>query len=432
MTHFFKNTCMIIGTACVLTLTSSTAQAERHIIGISPMQETTTLEQQKAKILDYAINHVGTGDSLLLMDALNSRIIGEFTVPDKAAYQHPRAKVNINKAFIVKLKQFSVITIPDNNVAGALNVPRFMDFLGKNHAPFDDSRIMLIGSPIYVSSASDNVSMKDGYYYKDGAFNAPPSQSVLSLHGRENTVPTTIHWLIDTSLTDHQRYAHYVTRMWTLYLEGHGAKLASFDADATTVWTRFAADSKAHAHAFTRDMDADTTALENIAPLPQISVTLPAIYDRALSTTKPDQATLRKAGNVEVAVSWDCEACDLDLYVRHGAEIIYHNNRQTAHAIYNKNYAPSPDTKHGFEQITFTKPIDLQDVMVGVNWASGESSKGVRGEIRLSIDGATYAKPFTLDRDINGAHASSFEHVLQTGTTCIHWAVLDPKTIIGL
>ncbi|NET71400.1 MAG: hypothetical protein F6K62_10850 [Sphaerospermopsis sp. SIO1G2] len=426
----FKRILPVVALLGVIITIPASADAARHMIALSPMQSPAALEQQSQKVIAYALEQVQPGETLQLFNALDSTLVGTFIVPDKSAYRHPKAKLHVNKRFVLALRQFkdNPQAISAHGTEGLIHLPRFLGFLGSNYGPFDEeTRLLLIGSPLYMNGINDDGSMKQMRWYKDGAFNVPLQQSPLSLAGRENTVPVSVHWLIDDSLGQDDAYKQAVKRMWTLYMEGHGATLNSFDADAPTVWNRFKQDAKAPAHGYTRNTETAKAEIEQIIPEPTHETV--SIYERELSKVAPSSPTLRHARNVEIGIRWDCVSCDLDLYVQphRSAETLSFRNRESALGFYHKDFRHSPDTENGHETVTMTVPVDLHDMRIGIHFFSGTvATSGVTGEIRLAIDGQTYGMPFTIPASSGHVSAGTFENSLPQRIN------IDPLSIVGL
>lgn len=87
------------------------------------------------------------------------------------------------------------------------------------------------------------------------------------------------------------------------------------------------------------------------------------------------------------------------------------------------------DLMNGLETISFSAPIDLNKLLVAVNFYSGSAQNGVSGEVRLSVDGRTYAKGFEIDAD-GGNRAAELADILKSGSAPNDaWTVIDPVSI---
>ena len=422
--------------AILITLSawSGHAQAKDYIIAISPMQSASTLKEQSAHVLEFLIHQTQRGDKVLMLNALSFETIGTFKVKDSSFYDHPRTKVKTNQVFLQKFKSFYENPMPlvDGAVAGAIKTPQLLEKIGRHHGSFENTDIILIGSPIYTDLRSDNWSMMNNKYAADGHFNALPEMSPFSLQGRGALLKNArIHWAVpdmEWAALDH--YRHHVTRQWTLYIEGHGSSLSTFTNDFITVFERAANGTKAVAHNF---------VLKKIGKVETVQIfeqqdDKQSIYERELSSAPPARDILRQARNVEIGISWESEPIDLDLYIRphHGAKILYFANRLEDFGYYHKDFTRSPEADGGFETVTLTSAVDLRDLLIGINHFGGSSSADIRGEIRLAIGDQTYGMPFHFKAGRGNAGTGRDKTMNNNKPANDNWVVIKAETILGL
>jgi hypothetical protein len=435
MIQKLKKCLAVIGVASATTIASiAPVQAKEYVIVLSPIQSAEGLERDSKATLGFALSATKQGDHMLLLDGANVKIIGTFTVPDKPAYNNPKAKAQVNRAAIAALKQFSQhpTIVPEHAAPGAINLPHVLAFLGQNYGTFTDADIMLLADPRFADITHAEVSMKNKSWPNDGYLNAPASESIFSLQGRMDMLKgARIHWgYPDKSWIANGSYAYHVKRLWTLYAQGYGASLSTFTDDMPALWQRAASGATATAHDYKLE-DTKTLAMIAIEEKPQVSL---PIYERKVEEKAPAQDAIRKARNVEIALRSDCATCQLDLYVKpnKNAGILYHGNRKTTEGTYSKVYTQSPTSSKGHDIITLTGVTDLRDTLIGVNWASGKHEGGATGEIRIAIDGVTYASPYSMPKDNQGGHAEGFQKIMDGGEPCIHWSVLKPAVLLGV
>lgn len=408
---------------------SPISHAKNYVIILSPLQTQEDLKSQVGEVLSFVFTRMKIGDKAYAIDGAQIKTIGEY----ESRYANPKANAQVNRSFVAAMSLFvqNPIAIPDHAVAAAIKLPHVMEFLGQNHRSFSGADIIILGSPIYADMNNPEWSMKGHKWFNDGFLNAPSSESVVSIQGRAEFLKgSRVHWgFLNKNWIVNESYAFHQKRMWTLYIEGNGAVLSSFTDDMDTLWKNAEESAGALAHDFKLD---DTTKPE-IFMVEEPKTETP-IYQREITEGVPSLSTIRRAKNVEIAISWDCKPCDLDLYVKphNGADIIYHGNRSTPEGFYHKVYSQSPTTSNGFEVVTIKSDVDLRDTMIGVNWASGANLNGVKGEFRISIDGVTYASAFEMPHGSGGGHRENFASTLASGETCIHWVVLKPTTLLGV
>jgi hypothetical protein len=411
-------------------ITAHAAHARDTIFVLSPVQSTQALKAQNKNILNYLITKVKPGEKAIAVDGQNFQTLFEFMVKNDPKYNHPKIKLRMNPSIIPAMNRFAE-NPETGDVQGSVQWSRLYDYLAQNFAPFqDDTKIVILASPLYQDKHNPEFGIREMQYLGDGYLNAPADASSFSVDGKEEYLKNvSIHIGFPVEWASDDQFRTAVTRFHHLHTEGYGSKIQTFTGDMSSLWRRVAENAKALPHGYTRDTTKKLEILKVENNLQEVT----SIYEREVTDGIPSLATIRQAKNVQIALRWDCETCDLDLYVKphHGAQTLYHGNRETAEGVYYKAYTHSGETSYGFEVISLNK-VDLRDTMVGVNWASGQNPNGVTGEIRISIDGVTYASPFSMPNATGGAHAERFETVLESGKTCIHWSVLKPTTLLGV
>lgn len=423
--------------ACVALLYSSAVNARNYVIALSPMQSREVLHQQSAAALKFLLHQVKPGESALVVDGLHLKTIAQFSVKNNKAYNHPKAKAQLNKNAIAAIRRFSEqpVQIAKHGVAAVMQVPQLLQFLGNNYGPFKETTdIIILASPIYVDPRNPDWGMINNQYPGDGHFSAAPQRSPFSLYGRQDLLKNTrIHWAYpDQSWISSEFYRISVTRVWHLLADGYGSELSTFTGDQSTLWRRAAKGAKAAPHGYKLE------AVEKIETFQMVEEKQDAqrvsIYERELSDVPPSKHVQRQAQNVEIGISWDCERCDLDLYVRphHGADVLYFKNRQTDLGYYHKDFRHAPKTDGGYETVTLTSTVDLRDVLIAINWFNGQSENGVTGEIRLAIGDQTYGLNFTFPGKAGNKGIGWDKTITSHRSANGNWLVIDPKDILGV
>lgn len=425
-------------TLCVcLMLIGNSADAKNYVIALSQMQKPETLQQQSEATLQFFLEHVKPGESALVVDGLNLKTIALFRVRNKKAYDHPRAKLRSNQKAVAALRNFAEhpVEIAEHGIAGVMQVPQLLQFLGENYGPFKTTtEIILLASPLYVDARDPNWGMINNQFPGDGHFNVVPQLSPFSLHGRQGLLKNTrIHWdFLDRSWMSSEYYSVSVTRVWHILTTGYGSKLSTFTSDQSVVWNRALAGASPAPHEYKFDTVEKVETIQVVDDKQDTS--RKSIYERALTDTPPTQKIIRQAQNVEIGISWHCQHCDLDLYVRprHGADILYFNHRETDEGYYHKDFRHSPKTDGGFETVTLTSTVDLRDVLIAINWYRGESQEGITGEIRLAISDQTYGLPFSFPGK-DGNNSIGRDETLETNQPANDgWLIINPENIVGM
>lgn len=426
----------IFAFVCAMLLFGNIAHAKDYVIALSPMQSSETLQWQTTAVMQFLIENVKPGETALLVDGLHLKTIAQFSVKNNKVYDNPKAKIQLNRQAIAALRHFSTqpVALAEHGIAGVMQVPQLLEFLGRNYGAFENTDIILIASPIYVDARNPDWGMVNNQYPGDGHFNAAPQASPFSLRGREKLLNNTrIHWAYpDDSWISSDPYRINVTRVWSLLADGYGSQLSTFSGDLTTLWRRAAMGAIAAPHGYQRQ---DSDKVETIQLIDMSQNTLrTSIYERELSDTPPSKQMLRQAQNVEIGISWSCEECDLDLHVRphHGAEVLFFGHRRTNEGHYHKDFTRSPKTDGGYETVTLTSAVDLRDMLIAINWYGGKSSNGVNGEIRLAIADQTYGLSFEFSGQAGNRGSGKDKTINSRHSANANWLVINPKDILGL
>ena len=419
----------------LLTGVNGEAQARKFMIGISPALSENEAKAQTKELLQFLTQEIQPSEQALIFDAWSLQSIGTFSVPTNAAYNVEKAKLQANRSLVAKLmrrnRRYNASLT--NTVKGAVKLPQFLQFLGENYGPLNDTDILILGSPIYLDIQNPQMSMTEGRLASDGHFTAPPSDTPFSIIGKENLLNgARIHIFIrnrNWAINDH--YAYLVKRMWTLFIVGQGAVLSNFTSDAQTYWLRVSNNADALPHSFKRNELAGK--LETLVIANKQKNTLP-IYERDLTTTPPNPSALRMAEHVEIGISWNCSKCDFDLYVRphNNAEVLYFGRTKTTEGLYHKDFTQSPQPNGGFETASFTVPVDLRDTLIAINWYGGKASGNVSGEIRLAIGEKTYGLPFQIKAGKGNASIGRDQTLASGKSANKNWLIIKPKDILGL
>jgi hypothetical protein len=417
--------------AATMLLFSGAAQAKELVIGLSPLLEEKSAETQGKEILQFLTHSLEPGDKAMIFDAWNLQSLGTFAVPEGSAYRGEKARLNHNRALVAKLLQMGHEARPVG-ISGGVKLPQFLQFLGQNYGPLENADIIILGSPLYIDPALPEQSMTGGKVPGDGYFSATPDKSPFSIKGKEKLLTgSRLHMGFSSrDLAPGSAHDYAVKRFWTLFIEGHGAVLSSFTGDKTTLWNRVKNQAGALPHDFVRQ---ETDKLEMmVIDLPKEGSF--SIFERALSSARPDANLLSAAHDIEIGISWDCKSCDIDLHTRPAphAKILNFMTTESPEGLYRKDFRQSPQTSGGFETISFKVPVDLNAMLIALNWYDGISDSGVRGEIRLSVNGETWARPFRFSSRRGNGGKDFQETVANEIPANDGWLVIEPRHILVL
>lgn len=424
---------------CVLLFVGMLAMHQAYgrnlVVAISPYMKPSEAKAQNTKLLKF-LTELEAGDDVILLDGYHLSIIGEFKIPDNASYESPKARLGVNRKAVSNLMRFTKnVTAPGADghpvVNGAVRLPQLLRYVANNFVGPDRLDVIILGSPLYDDPKEPVFSMVQGHFPSDGHLFASQSNTPFGAAGHTDLFKNLyVHiGYGNTPVMHNDRHGYFVERFWTLFVEQHGGKLASFVGDLPTLYRRIRHNVTPVKHDYT---PVKSEKLEMIRL--SLEENRQSIYDRPLSTAQVTQAQLRKAGHVEIGISWQCGECDLDLYARPtpGAPVLYFGNTESAQGRYWKDYRNSPALTNGFETIAFDVPLDLRVLLIAVNFYEGNAPHGVSGEIRLSIDGNTYASTFKIDAN-TGNHGKGTLKSIEAGrSNTPHSIIINPLRILGL
>jgi hypothetical protein len=362
---------------------------------LSPYVENDAAAKAQRKTLIGMLTRLKPGSNALLLDGEQSAPLCTFTIPDDKRYAHPKALLKHNRACIAALTRFyTPIGNGTDHALRRMDIPSSLNFIADNLS-LDNVDVIMVGSPFYNQNGELEMNMFLNGIPSDGFINAHPSSSVFGTQSKESALKgLRIHFAYTGSqYVYNAQYRHYLKRFWTLFVEAQGAKMVSFHDNAENVFARVLRGANPIKHDYVRAPSAKREMFK--IPLNKPST---PIYERRLSTQELPQQTVTNAENVEVAVRWDCKSCDLDLYAQpwEGAKTLYFGKTTSEQGSFLKDFTASPNASNAWETIIFTVPLDLSKLTIAVNFYGGNAPEGIQGELRLSVAGQVYARPFSL------------------------------------
>lgn len=435
-----KKLTVFITTIFVVVLLSTNLYARDFMIGLSPFHaEKAVAKAQVKTVIQFLIETLEPGEQATIYDAYQLKTIGVFAVPDKAAYRHPKAKLGANKRVVKELLAFAGRARKPNgenrpSVAGAVRLPQFLAFLGENHAPQQGMDILVLGSPLFDDPKDKDFSMAQAQIPGDGHLQLSRSQTPYGIKGHGNLLR---HYRVHLGFADgwqrDDHHAFYVKRFWVLWVQEQAGSLVTFTSDLPTLFQRLKTHAVAPTHSFELKK-SDSPKLEMILLRPPNVKHQTSLYERPLSTDLPAPTRLENLNNVEVGITWDHPSSDLDLYVQTGnsSKALSFLNRETAEGKYFKDFVTSPRATNGYETVAFFSPINVHELIIGINYFGGHVPASVTGEVRISLDGQTYAKPFEI-KAAQGNHGEGQEETLNSKKPANpQWIIIDPLSVLGV
>lgn len=419
----------------VLTLTlgfaSHSAIAKDYTIAVSPFISQDDAKAQAITVLKF-ITELNEGDEITLVEGFNLETIGTFTIPDDPIYNSPKARLGFNGHAVGALMRFaksSKLPNGDNepSVIGALHLPKLLRYIANNI--IGETDVIILGSPLYDDPQEPSFSMANGIYPSDGHLKHSRNKTPFGIAGNVDTLKNIrIHIGYPASyklISDPRDYQ--INRFWTLYIEVQGGELISFVGDLKTLFKRVKRSMNVPKHDFKLN---DSDKLEMIRL--RTETIKQSIHNRPISQIPLTNRQLQRAEAVEIGISWDCE-CDVDLFARAfpTAETIYFNNTASPLGNLWKDHLKSPRATNGYETIAFHVPLDLRALRLAVNFYNGKAPNGVvNGQIRLSVNGQTYAKDFKISATLGNKGSGVMLAIASGVSNNPHSIIIDPLSII--
>jgi len=372
-----------------------------YVAGLSPFLDRGVKDALYRQIIGYVLEELPLNSSLTLYDAYHLRTIASIEVPGVAAFRSAKTRANQFREPIRKLKDF-LASPPEAPSAGplkldsAIRLPQFLDFLAEDPVRRGQTlRIALLGSPLYLDPKEPGFSMAGGYFPSDGHLQASREKTVYGLKERTGTLPGAIVYVGyfgDPWLTELHR--EKITRFWSLYVEGHGARLATFTSDLPTLFGAFHPGAP-EPRAGTHELDRSQTKLEMLRITRDVGAMDWITRDAVLTAQTPPT---RFVGPLKIGIRWKGDI-DLDLYAtpKPGGETLFFEHTRIPEGYYFKDHRSSPERE--FEFIEFESPVDVREVEARINYFEGHTEGGPSGEIRLEFDGRIYSGQFKIEAD---------------------------------
>lgn len=391
MTIQFKTPAIALAATTALMTPS---QAANLAIALSPYGD---LSSKKIEVVDFIMLAARTVEPSERADFLNGVTGGSictFDVPDRKAYSSEKAKLNVNKACAAKLLSFASNASAERP-AGTLNIPHLLRTIIQTSDMDVIDALIISGSPIHDDPREPSTSMAQGDTPSDGHSLVSQGTSPFGMAGLEKGLKgTPVHMTAqDVDWELNSNHAFLVNRFWGVTMDFLDGPLVTFNQDRKKVSERLQRGVTAPAQMFER---ASSNKLEMIAAEMDHGRTVP-IHERQLSTKPLSANEMRYAQDVQVGITWDCE-CDMDIYVQAGSgdQPLFYGNKRTQEGVFHRDFLSGKDLLNGLEYVSLNVPVNLEDMLIAVNFYGGEAQAGVEGEIRVSIGPRTYGMPFTI------------------------------------
>ncbi len=413
-------------------LTSPSFAANYTIIGISPYMAASGGDERAKKLILQIAEGLDAGDSVDVFDAFNIKSIASFSIAPEKNYKHIQQKLRANKSAVKSLVQFGRSkATKDKLPSGTLRIPKFLHFLSENGLVTPETKIILIGSPIFNDPLAKGYSMNKARVPSDGHIRASQRSSpfgmqetskafggariAFSYQGAENWQKSTAH-----------EYA--VKRFWTLLFRHAGLKVATFGKETGFAFKMLNKSTIGKAGNYRLEQSNKLEMIEFI----NRRVSRGSIFTRPIVTSPVDMADVNFAQGMEIGLRWKCAPCDLDLYVQahERAAPLYFSKPKSPEGKYYKDYQRAPVT-NGYELVDLKGRIDISKISIAVNYYGGRARKTpVEFELFISVDGLTFSRKYSFTA-ASGNKGAGRRKLLSATPQSPHWVVVRPHDIIN-
>ncbi len=410
----------------LLSISSVSAAAEQFVFALSQQQRPEQLMRQVKATIEF-MAHQNKGDEALFVDVDHLLPLGTFSVP-MAKYDHPKQRMAFNKALLKRLKTFADGAAPSTQPVSRL--PQLLSYVADNVSYGKPVTVVYLGNVLFHDPKTPFLSFSNGRFPSDAYLSAPAYQSPFSAPEGVRFKGMKLYLSYGDSPFFNSAHEYYVKRFYTLYLTRQGGTLHSWTRDTMSLLKNLKDQSPA--------LPAPEATLEGVSTDKMEMIKLgvvssrQALFERPVEA-QPTQLPKSTISRMTVAIRWEC-ACDLDIYVKpsQDAEVISFQKSKTAWGQLYKDYVTAPkNTLRGFETIALSKPVQLDQVKMAVNFYSGAApTTGAVVEVRVDIDGQIYAKRYRLNAT-QGNRGKDAVSVLTTGSTSKYTVRIDPRSIVN-
>lgn len=447
-----------IVTAAVLILSVlSKTSAASYIIGLSPHYDTADREKVLQQVLLFMLQGASSGDDITVCDALNQHVVARFAIPDSSLFQNnAQARARRLATSIVAVKGFVLSEQPHSpEMTAAIALPEFLNLIAQLHAPGQTLRVILIGSPLYVSN--DGAFDERDAYPSDANLTAEERSSPWSTISRKNTlIGVTVHFAYLHNCFVNDFHQERVCRFLTLFIKEQSGSLATFAPDASMAFQR--ACQNIQQPVMQAEIDPNDTKLEmrhvqarsipvwfgsvsaaqnatvtNLVPqIPSeeavhviVTNAGPQVLNRVTNAV-PDFPITVKSNIIGIGLMWGAPV-DVDLHVFPGksARELYYGYTQSKEGTYFHDYR---DANQGidYEYVELKNSVDIRNVEVWANYYAG-TSWPVHGRVVVFYQGKTYYGEFSLAAHNGNRCGESDSRSLSPA-----WTKIDLLKIVGL
>lgn len=420
---------MLVIIVLAVALSAGEVSAKSFKIVVSPdmcKQEMESTVQQIATIVE-------PGEKAVFLNGLTGKYIGTFEVANKESYRgQTNRKVRANRKVRSKLNKFS------KGQCGSflrLDVPKVLRKLGELYP--GPNELVLHGSLLYPFPG--RWSMLDGAWPGDGML--VHSHYAYEIFGvkslEENLKDYRIHWVYQKDFAKEEKTAFRVERALYLYLQLQSAKIITMSDDMEAAFERLGTGAAPLKRKYKIE-ETTKQSMERFVEKTPEDKTKVSVHKMPVTEKRLTNAQVKRVNDLTIGISWhSCKKADLDLFARSNptAKVLYYSQPETEEGRHWRDYTTSPADSMGFETISYRveSVVDLNELLIGINFFGGYCPDGIEGTIRISTDGKNaYLAPFKLLAKKGNAGFGKQEFLQTRKAPGKEWVVIDALSVLGL
>jgi hypothetical protein len=393
----FKSLAMsVIGSICLHTAMAAT------VVEVAVTPEAKQTRQDIWPTITQVLMTAPRGDVVTVFDSTSGLRVATIKVTDEMdASPNPNARttwlMKQQGGEVAKAKKF----LADQATAsGSGDFVRWIRSLEVRKAEFPGVQRfsgVFFGSPLVT--APEAYSMKNRY--PSDAFLFMPDVSLFSTLGKEKALSNVdIHVVHSPGLAEFsERNRDYhqtrIKRFYGLFISTMGGSLASFGgtADHLKNISKTAYPKVSYGAAEKNDGKPIIYEVQSPQLERQDTGRQKSLWEGTID--KNPTAPTRQSAPFDIGITWNRNV-DLDIYVMPPGDKELSFQKTTSEK-YNgrflKDIVSLPGT-NGFETVVYDSDVPFRELRVYINHYAGASNEPIDGELRIRIEGATYAKKF--------------------------------------
>lgn len=393
--------------------------ATDFIIIAPAFKEVSAQEDLMGAFRTFLLEDVPLSSRVSLYAGSRNQLLFQCTLPSKRSFNSVQVRTRLfSSDFNAALK-----TVQSSGVVGQgwLNVPSSLLFAAQELQPGVETHVILLGPTEFKDQAYPHFSMEDGYVPNDEHLFVDVLVSPYGLRGRESLFDQIyVHFgLGETNVAD-ARHVEALQRFWSLYINRGGGTAVMFSRDFDSALRSAARRNQRPLVNYGAPEQTGKLEMNRVVITPPDRIVrMLLLYSEKELIDEFDQSK-RVRPTVEdatIAITWPCQECDLDLYVRvpgNQSNELFYENIKTSFGNFYKDFDPSNNPPTGFEYVEIKDVPNIYDVQIGVNFYSGKTPSPIEGALRVAIDGNIFIRQFKIEAtegnrgvDRDGNRASS-------------------------